>query len=90
MAQTIEFTRIGGGWEHTFTSKGAVAVQMNTVSAGRIFVFASFPGMEPSLVGELDNSFGSSYFGIDLPAGTEVTIRSAVDVSQAMIENAQD
>lgn len=90
-ASAIEFSNTGRMYEHTFTSAGAVAVQMQTKAAGKIYVFATLDGaVKKSLVGELDNPFGSSLFGIDLPKGAIVTIQTDVEVINAMIENETD
>lgn len=45
MTKEIQFTQSGSGWEHSFSSTGAVAVQVNAKSAGRILVYASLDGI---------------------------------------------
>lgn len=90
-ASAIEFTNAGGMYEYAFTSAGAVAVQMHTKTAGRIYVFATLDdAVGKSLVGELINPYGNCLFGIDLPKGAKVTIRTEVEVINAMIENETD
>lgn len=89
MAQ-ITFTQAQDGtWEYTFTSAGPVAVQMNTASAGYIYVYASNDGMVRSLVGELPNPYTSVMFGIDLPAGMAVTIQTIKEVTKAVMADVE-
>lgn len=51
MTKEIQFTQSESGWEHSFSSTGAVAVQVNAKSAGRILVYASLDGLSRALVG---------------------------------------
>lgn len=91
MVQTIEFTKTQNGrWEHTFKSTGPVVVQINTESAGCIYVFASYDGLTRSMVGEFTNPNASLMFGIDLPAGVEVTIWSVKRVTKAVMAEDED
>lgn len=90
MATEIQFTKSDAMWEHSFTSEGPAVVQINTDKSGRIFVYASYSGMESSLVGEASNAYGSAVFQIDFPAGMAVTIVSSVEVTKAVIENVQN
>lgn len=87
MTKEIQFTQSGSGWEHSFSSTGAVAVQVNAKSAGRILVYASLDGLSRALVGEMANPYGNSFFGIDVPAGAMVYIWSSTEVTQARMQD---
>lgn len=84
----VNFTKAEAGWVYTFTSTGgAAAVQMNTVSGGKIWVFGSFDGMTRSLLADIDNPYASAMFSVEVPAGIQVMIVSSVEVLKAVIEN---
>lgn len=90
MAQAITFTEKDGGWEYTFTSSGRVVVQLNPVSAGRVQVYATWSGMRRSVVADFRNPYDSCVFGIDMPAGMDVTIHSEAEITLAKIDDAVD
>lgn len=60
-------------------------VQIEQVERGIVSVSANIPDMPPALVRTIDNPFGKSLiFELALPAGIEVTIKSATEVTNAL------
>ena len=60
-------------------------VQITQAKRGIVSILANIPDMEPTVVGNLKNPYGSSViFELALPAGVDVTIKSETEVTNAL------
>lgn len=86
MKKEINFTESeGGSFVASWTSTGAVTVQVERTKMRPVVVLANIPGMKPTVVARYENPYGNSViFGVDLPVGVEVSIEVGCEVVQAM------
>lgn len=75
-----------GESEATFVSTGYVSVQIQRSWMAAVSVSGNLPGMTPCVVGVYQNVHNNGIlFGIDLPIGVEVTVKTGCKVTQAKI-----
>jgi len=82
----LTFSKSGsnGGYTARFVSDGPVILQLERTEQGIVSVKANLPGLPPVPVQTLRTIYGANMvFAVDLPAGVEVTVVSATEVSNA-------
>lgn len=86
MKKEISFSENeSGSHVASWTSTGAVTVQVERTKMRPVVVYANIPGMKPTVVARYENPYGNSViFGVDLPVGVEVTVEVGCAVAQAM------
>lgn len=85
MATTnLTFTKQGDEWVSTFTATGAGIVEIERKKQGNCSVFANISGMNAVPIASFQNPYVKNViFNLDIPAGIEVTIKSATEVTAA-------
>lgn len=81
----LEFKQEGSGYVARYTSWGAATVELERTAAGSVAVSANLQGMEPVVVETFDEAGQAVIFLAAIPAGCEVTITSASEVTAANI-----
>lgn len=87
MTKEIQFEKnTNGDYEASFVSTGRVTFQALRKTVSSITVLGNVTGMRPSVVSVHQNIHDDSIiFGIDLPVGVNVTIRSHGEIIKAMV-----
>lgn len=91
MASDLQFSKNSENrYETSFTSEGAVTIQMERSDSGFINVYANLDGMQKKYIGGYGNYYGgkNEIFTVDVPSGITVTIESSSEVVSAkMLSN---
>lgn len=85
MATTnLTFTKQEDEWVSTFTSTGEGIIEIERKGQGNCSVLANITGMEKVPIATFQNPYVNTViFNLDIPAGIEVTIKSASEVTSA-------
>lgn len=85
MATTnLTFNKVGDKYQTSFTSEGESIVQIERKAQGLCSVRANIEGMAPVPITSFQNAYENNViFNLDIPAGIEVTIESATEVTNA-------
>lgn len=83
-ATNLTFSKVGDKWTTTFTAEGGGIVQIERKSQGLCSVYANIEGMSAVPIASFQNPYVSNViFSLEVPAGIEVTIESATEVTNA-------
>lgn len=87
MVKEIQFEKnASGAYESSFISTGKVTFQALRKSVRSIAVMGNLPGMDPVTVSVHDNRYEHGIiFGIDLPVGVNVTLKTGGEIIKAMV-----
>lgn len=85
MATQLSFSKDGNIWRAKYTSKGDAVVQLSRKGVGKVVVYCNIAGMPPVPVCTFTEYEAGQYviFNAAVPAGCEVTIESASEVTAA-------
>lgn len=87
MATALNFTKSNGVWVAQFTSGGNTIIEIEREQAGLVSVMANISGMRAVPIAQYDNGYtADAILRINVPAGIEVTVKSATEVTTAQIQ----
>lgn len=82
--KNLTFRNVGDKWAATFTAEGPSIVQIKRKAQGLCSVYANLADMSPVPIAVFQNPYVQDViFNLEVPAGIEVTIESAVEVVSA-------
>lgn len=81
----LQFDKVGSSWETTFVSQGRAIIQVEQSPYGIVSVLSRLgDNMPASVVGVFSNPYGGPVlFGVELPIGMSVIVRSGTEVKNA-------
>lgn len=82
MMTDINFEKVGNDWVASWISTGDAVMQLERKAAtGIVAVMANMPNMEPVLVAQLSNGYGTGIIAaLKVAAGLTVTVRSSTEI----------
>lgn len=85
MATQLSFSKDGNVWRAQYTSQGDTVVQLSRKGGGKVVVYCNIEGMPTTPVHTWSDYEAGQYviFLAAIPAGCEVTIESASEVTAA-------